>query len=129
MKNLELNIDENLNWKQQISDIAIKLNKANGFLSKLRHFMDRKTLKSIYYAIFEPNLCNSSLVWAQNSNSSKRLCFAKKSLRIIYFVNQNAHTSPLFREPNILKLPDKIAQENYLCINKYFNKSVLCHNL
>ena len=36
MKYLGINIDENLNWKQQISDIAIKLNKANGILSKLR---------------------------------------------------------------------------------------------
>ena len=55
MKYLSINIDENLNWKQQISDIAIKLNKANGVLSKLRHFIDEKTLKSIYHAIFEPH--------------------------------------------------------------------------
>ena len=39
----------------QISDIAIKLNKANGILSKLRHLIDRKTLKSIYHVIFEPH--------------------------------------------------------------------------
>ena len=43
VKYLGINIDENLNWKQQISDTAINLNKANGILSKLRHFMDRKT--------------------------------------------------------------------------------------
>ena len=84
MKNLELNIDENLNWKQQISDIAIKLNKANGFLSKLRHFMDRKTLKSIYFAIFEPSFYNSSLVWAQNSNSSKRIFVLQKKSNYIF---------------------------------------------
>ena len=35
VKYLGINIDENLNWKQQISDIDIKLNKANGILSKL----------------------------------------------------------------------------------------------
>ena len=28
-----INIDENLNWKQQISDIAIKFYRANGILS------------------------------------------------------------------------------------------------
>ena len=67
VKYLGINIDENLNWKQQISDIAIKLNKANGILSKLRHFIDRKTLKSIYLAIFEAHLYYSSLAWAQNS--------------------------------------------------------------
>ena len=38
VKYLGINIDENLTWKQQISDIAIKLNKTNGILSKLRHF-------------------------------------------------------------------------------------------
>ena len=123
MKYLGINIDENLNWKQQISDVAIKLNKAKVILSKLRHFIDRKTLKSIYHAIFEPHLYYSSLVWAQNSNSIKRLfVLQKKSLRIIYFLNHNAHTSPLFRDLNILKLPDKIALENCLFINKYFNK-------
>ena len=72
VKYLAINIHENITWKQQIS-IAIKLNQANGILSKLRHFIDRKTLKSIYCPIFEPNLYYSSLVWAQNSNSVKRL--------------------------------------------------------
>ena len=123
LKYLGIDIDENLTWKKQISDIAINLNKPNGILSRLRHFIDRKTLKSIYHAIFEPHLCYSSLVWAKNTNSFKRLfVLQKKSLRIIYFLNHNAHTSPLFRDLNILKFPDKIALENCLFINKYFNK-------
>ena len=52
MNYLGTNIDENVNWKQQNSDIAIKLNKANSILSKLRHFIERKTLKPIYPATF-----------------------------------------------------------------------------
>ena len=56
MKYLGIKIDKYLNWKQQISDMAIELNKANGILSKLRHFIDWKTLKSIYHKIFEPHL-------------------------------------------------------------------------
>ena len=40
----------------------------------------------------------------------------------MYFLNHNAHTSPLFRDLNILKLPDKIALENCFFINKYFKK-------
>ena len=78
VKYLGINIDKNLNWKQQISDTAIKLNKANGMNSELW----------IYHAIFEPHLYYSLLVWAQNSNSIKRLfVLQKKSLRIIYFLN------------------------------------------
>ena len=98
VKYLGINTDENLNWKQQISDIAIKLNKANGILSKLRLFIDMKTLRSIYHVIFEPHLYYSSLVWAQNSKSFKRLfVFQKKYLWIIYFLNHDAHTSHLLK--------------------------------
>ena len=86
MKYLGINIDENLNWKQHISDIAIKLNKANGILSKLRYFIYRETLKSIYHAIFELHLYYSSLVWAQNSNSVKRLFVLQKEILMGYIL-------------------------------------------
>ena len=123
VKYLGINIDETLICKQHMSDTAIKLSKANDILSKLIHFIDRKTLKSKYHAIFEHHFYYSSLVWAQNSNSIKRLfVLQKKSLRIIYFLNHNAHIYPLFRDLNILKLSDKNALENCLFINKYFNK-------
>ena len=56
VKYLGIKIDENLNWKQKNSGIAIELIKANGILSKLRPFIDRKTVKSIYHTIFEPHL-------------------------------------------------------------------------
>ena len=46
VKYLGTKIDENLNWKQQISDITTKLNRANAILSELKYFIDRKILKS-----------------------------------------------------------------------------------
>ena len=123
VKCLNIKIDENVDWKQQISDMAIKLNRRNAILFNLRHFIYIKTLKSIYHAIFEPHLCYPSLVWAQNVNSIKALfVFQKKSLRNIHFRSGNSHISPLFRECNTLKLPDKIALENCLFINKYFKQ-------
>ena len=51
MKYLGIKIDENLNWKQQISDVSIKLNRENAVLSKLKYVIDRN-LKSVYHAIF-----------------------------------------------------------------------------
>ena len=35
VKYLGINIEDNFSWKQQIFNIAIKLNKANGILSEL----------------------------------------------------------------------------------------------
>ena len=94
-------------------------------LSKVRHFVNKKTLKSIYHAIFESHLFYSCLVWAQNINSIKRLyILQKKSLRLMYFLNRNAHTTPLFKDSNILKFPDKIALENCIFIKNYFNQTL-----
>ena len=62
---------------------------------------------------------------AQNINSIKRLhILQKKSLRLMYFVNRNAHTTPLFKDSNILTFPDKIAFENCIFIKNYFNQTL-----
>ena len=55
VKYLGIQFDKIFTWKQQIN-VALKLNKAIAMLSKLRHVLDIKTLKSIYYAIFESHL-------------------------------------------------------------------------
>ena len=88
-------------------------------LSKLRHVLDIKTLRSVYYAIFESHLCYASLAWAQNTNSVKRLhLLQKKSLRIMFFQRRNSHTGPLFKVSKILKSFDKTALENFIFLSK-----------
>ena len=52
VKYLGIQIDKRLTWKQQINHGALKLDKANAMLSKLRHVLDIKTLRSVYCAIF-----------------------------------------------------------------------------
>ena len=94
-------------------------------LSKIRNFVNFNILKSIYHAILESHLNYSLTVWAQNANSIKRLLvLQKKSLRIMHFLKRNAHTSNLFKNLNILKLPDKVSLENCILICKYFNQSL-----
>ena len=119
IKYLRIQIDKRLTWKHQINHVALKLNKANAMLSKVRHVLDIKTLRSVYYAIFESHLCYASLVWAQNLNSVKRLyLLQKKSLRMIFFQKRNSHAGPLFKVSKILKSFDKTAPENCIFISK-----------
>ena len=73
VKYLGVKIDEHLTWKPHTYGISTKLNKANAMLSKIRHFVDQKTLKAIYHVRFESHMYYSSLVWTQNFNSTKRL--------------------------------------------------------
>ena len=52
VKYLGIKTDGNLNWHQQINNVAVKLNRANAMLSKVRDMVQKKTLKSIYHGIF-----------------------------------------------------------------------------
>ena len=56
VKYLDNRIDENFNWKQHVSDIIIKLNRANALLFKIRNFVNVNTLKTIYYEIFNSHI-------------------------------------------------------------------------
>ena len=51
IKYLGILIDEVLSWNKQIDYICTKLARANGILSKLRHFVPRKTCISIFLFI------------------------------------------------------------------------------
>ena len=56
VKYLGIKIDENLNWKQHIHDIAIKLNRANALLSIIRNYVNKHILRTIYFAIFDSHI-------------------------------------------------------------------------
>ena len=56
IKYFDAKIDENLNWKDYIHDIATKLNRANALLFKIRNFVSFNALKSIYFAIFDSHI-------------------------------------------------------------------------
>ena len=85
--------------------MALKLSKTNAMLSKLRHVLDIKTLRSVYHAIFiESYLCYASLAWARNTNSVKKLdLLQKKYPRIMFIQSRNSRTGPSFIVSKILK--------------------------
>ena len=117
-----INIDQILNWKDHINDIAVKLNRANALLFKTRNFVNITILKTIYFAIFDSHINYANLVWAQNSNAMSRiLTLQKKAMRIITFQSRNCHSSPLFFKLKLLKFNDKVHLENVLLISKFIN--------
>ena len=122
VKYLGIRIDKNLNWKHHISDIAIKLNRTNALLFKIRNFVNLNTLKTLYYAIFDTHINYANVIWAQNFNAVNRVSILqKKVLRTIIFQPRDCHSSPLFKKQNLLKFEDKIQLENVLLVSKYFN--------
>ena len=52
VKYLGIQIDQHLNWNEHIKNIIPKLTRAIGILSKIRHYVPKFLLKTIYYSIF-----------------------------------------------------------------------------
>ena len=119
---LGIKIDQNLNWKDYINDIAVKLNRANALLFKIRNFVNITILETIYFAILDSHINYANLVWTQNSNAMSRiLTLQKKAMRIITFQSRNCHSSPLFFKLKLLKFNDKVHHENVFLISKFIN--------
>ena len=47
-------IDNNLSWKHHIDHVAIKMSRTVGLICKLRHFLPRHTLLTIYRSLVAP---------------------------------------------------------------------------
>ena len=56
VKYLGIKIDRFLHWHDQVNSIAVKLNRANALLLKIRNYVNIKTLRNIYFAIFHSHL-------------------------------------------------------------------------
>ena len=62
VKYLGIKIDKQLNWRDHINEVTIKLNRANALLFKVREYVSTDILRSIYYAIFDSYL--NYVVWS-----------------------------------------------------------------
>ena len=75
-------IDTNLSWQYHVSDLSIKLNRADALLFKMRKYVSLKILRSIYFAIFDSYLSYCCLVWAQNHSNIQRIVILQKKTQL-----------------------------------------------
>ena len=80
-------IDNNLSWKHHIDHVAIKMSRTVGLICKLRHFLPRHTLLTIYRSLVAPYLTYGLMAWGQACKSylEKPLKLQKRDLSFIYF--------------------------------------------
>ena len=65
VKYLGIKINETFNWKQHIHDVAIKLNIAYALLSITRNYLNKHTLRTTYFAIFDSHINYANPIWGQ----------------------------------------------------------------
>ena len=58
-------LDKHLTFENHMGSVKLKLNRANGLLAKLSHYVNPALLRTINYAIFEPQLRYGCQLWGQ----------------------------------------------------------------
>lgn len=123
IKYLGVFLDCTLNGRYHCEKLAMKLRRANGMLSKIRHFVPKEELKSIYHAIFSSHMSYGMQIWAQSDSSHLENIskLQNRAMRIINFKEFDADCNPLYKDMKILKLMDFIALQNCLFVHDFFD--------
>ena len=99
--------DTHLSWKSHTNMISQKIAKTIGIMCKLKKFVPSIILQTIYSSLITPYLNYGILTWG--TQLSKLCMLQKKAVRIISNSKYNAHTDPLFKKFNVLKVTDLCA--------------------
>ena len=65
LKYLGVLIDSLTNFSFHINSISTKLSRSIGMITKIRHYVTKDTLRSIYFGIFSSILTYGSQIWGQ----------------------------------------------------------------
>ena len=122
IKHLGVRLDKHLNWKSHISETAKKLQRANGALSKLCHYIPLKSLVNIYHALFSSHMRYACQIWGLRDNTTchRILTLQKSALRLMTFNAPRSPSNPIFSNLGILKVFDLVEVLNILFVPKYF---------
>ena len=108
MKYLGANFDEKLTWKIHIQYMCNRLSRVSWALLKLRNYVGIDTLKAAYYSLIYSHLQYCIPTWGHASKTALEP-LEKLQKRIVGIMSSSpfrAHTAPLYKQLNILKLND-----------------------
>ena len=101
---LGLTMDERLSWTPNIRKISNKIARTIRIMCRLKRFLPTRILKLICTSLNLPCIQFSILTWGFKIGRIEKL--RKRAIRTIANNKYNAHTDPLFRRLNLLKVQD-----------------------
>ena len=96
---LGVQIDNQLKWKDHISQVSSKVERAIGHIKYARKFLPRETLRMLYLWRVEPHLRYCCSVWGSCGTVLRQKIekLKNRAVRIITFSPYKAQTSPLLK--------------------------------
>ena len=100
VKFLGVLIDEKITWNKHIELVENKISNNIGILHRSSYYLDKKSLKSIYFSFINNyvNYCNIAWACTGRTKLDKILKKQKHAIRIIYNKEKFMHWKPLMKE-------------------------------
>ena len=143
VKYLGFLLQNDLHWNLHLTKLRKKLSHSVYLLSKVRYYVPKHLLKTIYHSIFNSHLIYACEVSEQNQTHcyfKKLLHLQEKALGIINFKPQTSPSDCIFKENKILRISDfvdykyalfvrkSLRRENVVIFNYMFSPLNLNHN-
>ena len=111
-----------------------KISQITGILTRLKHFLPKYVLKTIYTSLIASHLNYCILAWGADTVSIAKA--QKKAIRAISKAKYNAHSEPLFKRHNLLKVNDirRLQELKFFfrlqngLLPHYFQQNFISHN-
>ena len=123
-KLLGLYLDEHLSFDYHCDHVRSKIAQSNFIINRAKHFLPKKSLKTLYYALVHPHLLYCLPLYSCTSakNITKIELIQKKTIRTITNSNYTAHTTPLFNELKIMPFKHLITYTQSLLVHSIYHK-------
>ena len=119
-KYLGVYLDHKLNFKVHIEHVTKTIARYTGILYKIKQYLPLKARLNYYYGYIYPYLNYNILIWGgTNASTLKPLITQhKRSVRTIVDADFRAHTDPIFKTLNLLKIEDTYKLNLFLYVYK-----------
>ena len=103
---LGLTMNEFMSWSSQAKNVPNKISRVLGIMNRMKLFLPFSALRLMYQSLVNCNLQFCLRAWGYEYNRVYNL--QRTAVRIMT-ATYNAHTEPLFKQLNIMKLEDSFS--------------------
>ena len=120
-KYVEVIFDNSLSFDPHINNLARKLSKAVGILSKLKVYLNTSALCSLYYALFHCHIQYGIITWSSTYKTylKKLVALQNKAVKVEGNGTWNGRATPYYAKLKILKLQDLVKLETAAFVYNY----------
>jgi hypothetical protein len=128
-KFLGVTIDQNLNWKEHTSQIALKISKNMNIIRHILKLINKNALLKLYHSMIHPYLTYCNIVWCFNYKciTNRLQILQNKAIKLIRNFTGYIATNDLYKTLNILNLSNIHKYQTAIFMYKYVNNLLPIH--